>query len=525
MPISSSKDDGLSRHQALEQIQAESDFDVGILGGGINGACLYDVLCRRGYRVLLVDKADFASGTSQASGMLIWGGLLYLRNLDFLSVFQLSIDRDRMIREMPSRISPRLMRYLPSVGRGRSRFLVQAGLWLYWMMGLGNRCPPASETTFDEMELVRPDVVRGSLTYEEAFLDCSDARFVFRWIAPHRLPGHVALNYCAVSGEYAEADKNWHLDLEDMLSGKHYGARTRLVVNCAGVWTDQVNAEFGIRSPFRHALSKGVYLGVPRPLEHQSSLIFELNEHDDVITFLPWGPVSLWGPTETQVTSLSEGLMADGGDVDYLLEHYRRRFRRPLGREDIISIRCGIRPLVVDRDFDQKCYPLDLSRRQKVVRDSGRPWISCYGGKLTGCTRMASRVLRLVSKTIPPTGETGVPDDGWDRDLESTNFPGLADPIPSAAWCAKRELCCTLEDYLRRRTNIAQWVPRQGLGKNDEHVPVLRKFALHLAGGDRPLAEKLFERYRQNVVNTIDLLLAEDSSEAHEVGGLYSIQS
>jgi glycerol-3-phosphate dehydrogenase len=121
------KDSGLKRQQLFQRLQVEHEFDVVILGGGINGACLYDTLCRQGYKVLLLDKSDFSAGTSQSSGMMIWGGLLYLRNLDFSNVFELSSGRDQIIRQKTNWVSPERMRYLASAGTGRSKWWVQSG--------------------------------------------------------------------------------------------------------------------------------------------------------------------------------------------------------------------------------------------------------------------------------------------------------------------------------------------------------------------------------------------------------------
>ena len=92
-------------------------FDVAVIGGGINGVCLYHHLCEAGYSVLLLDKADFAGGTTQASGMMIWGGLLYLRTLDLGTVWRLSKARDRMLRDLNEWVKPCTFRYLP-VQRG-----------------------------------------------------------------------------------------------------------------------------------------------------------------------------------------------------------------------------------------------------------------------------------------------------------------------------------------------------------------------------------------------------------------------
>lgn len=483
----------------MQRLGTENDFDVIVLGGGINGACLYDSLCRQGYRVLLADKRDFASGTSQASGMMVWGGLLYLRNLDFSTVFKLSADRDRIVQDKARWVRAATMRYLPTVGVGRAKWWVQSGLWLYWLIGMARRRAPGWEKTFSELELIKPGFVKGALTYEEAVLDQSDARFVYRWLAAHHAGGQVALNYCDVTGTYNGVDKRWHLDLKDDLANGEYQIRAKMVVNCAGVWTDDVNASFGITSRFRHVFSKGVYLGIKRAEQHRSPLFFDLGEHNDIISLLPWGPISMWGPTETLVQNLSEGARASADDVEFLLAHYARRFRQAVGRDDIVSVRCGLRPLVVDRSYRGDDYPLDLSRREEVLIDVGQPWISCYGGKITGCTRMAAKAMKLIEKTVLPRGAISANDESMSHVSEQMVFPGLSQPMTSVAWATQHESCCTLDDYLRRRTNIAQWIPRGGLGENDANAALLKNIALQIAGGDAITAEKLFENYCEKI--------------------------
>lgn len=499
----------MTRQQQWERVQEETDFDVAILGGGVNGACLYDTLCRHRYKVLLIERGDFASGSSQSSGMMVWGGLLYLKNFDFSTVFQLSHDRDRMIAQKAGWMKPTMMRLISSAKDRRAAWWLYSGLWFYWLMGLGRRHRPYIEAAFPEMAMLRPGVVQKSLCYEEAFLNESDARFVFRWIAAQRAPGQITLNYCNAQGSYAAKEKRWYLELTDALSGSTHKIRAVMVVNCAGVWTDRVNAEFGIDSPFRHVLSKGVYLGLPRSGEHHSSLFFELNDQDDVITHVPWGPIALWGPTETPVQSIEEGFSTTREDIDFLLEQYALRYREPIGIGDVVSVRCGIRPLVVDKSYTLDCYPLDLSRRQEIVQHHDKPWISCYGGKLTGCMHMAEMALQRIKRSVAPTGEAGngVPDG--EMHVRQTRFPCIDQPVVSPAWSVEHEQCCTLEDYLRRRTNIAQWTACGGLGKNDAYARTLRDIALEIAGGEAQRAARLFDDYRKKMMNSLSPLFTE----------------
>ncbi|MDO5652532.1 MAG: FAD-dependent oxidoreductase, partial [Brachymonas sp.] len=486
----------MNRQTCLAYLEQAHDVDVVVLGGGINGACLYDRLCRQGYRVVLLDRSDFAAGTSQASGMMVWGGLLYLKNLHLASVWSLSRERDRLLAQQAQWVKPASMRYVCSPG-GRAQAFMHCGLWLYWLMGGGRRHTPRAESRFKEQALLQPGLATGSLLYEEAFLEQSDAGFVMRWLAPHQSPSHMALNYCeAQSAVYCAADKRWHMDLHDRLSGRSYQLRAAMVVNCTGIWSDRVNATFGIESPFRHVLSKGVYLGLPRHAEHQNSLFFDMGEHDDVITHVPWGPVALWGPTETAVASVEEGHTVTDDDVDFLLEHYARRYRQPLSRQDIVSVRCGIRPLVVHKDEKTDgVYPLDLSRRQEMVRDPHRPWISCYGGKMTDCMAMAHKVEKMLARSVQATGQKSAPAQVHTKPAELVDFPGLAQPVASATWCVENTMCCTLEDYLRRRTNISQWVHRAGLGKADVHAAAIKKAAFELAQGEQTRADAWFSAY------------------------------
>lgn len=498
----------MMRQEQWEQLQDEADFDVAILGGGVNGACLYDRLCRHGYKVLLIDKGDFASGSSQASGMMVWGGLLYLKNFDFSTVFQLSHDRDRMIAQKTHWMTPTTMRFVSSARDRRAAWWLYSGLWFYWLMGLGRRRTPYVRPAFPEIEMLRPSVAQKALCYEEAFLNESDARFVYRWIAAQRAPCQIALNYCSAKGCYASKNRRWHLELTDILSGKGHKIQVAMVVNCAGVWTDQVNADFGIDSPFRHVMSKGVYLGLPRSSKHHSPLFFELGCQDDVITHMPWGPIALWGPTETSVQTIQEGFSATREDIDFLLEQYNLRYREPIGISDIISVRCGIRPLVVDKSYTLDRYPLDLSRRQEIVQHHDKPWISCYGGKLTGCMHMAEMALQRITKSVAATGEACGNTLDWEIHAQKTSFPGINQSVVSPAWSAEHERCCTLEDYLRRRTNIAQWIPRGGLGKDDAHIETLKRIALEIAGGQADLATQLLDNYRRKITSDLDRLLA-----------------
>jgi len=491
------------------QTAGEEVFDVLILGGGITGASLYGTLCRQGWRTLLLDKGDFASGTSQSSGMMVWGGLLYLRAGDVLTVLRLSRSRDRMIGELTDWATPATFHYIPSLKGGLPSLFIGAGLGLYWLLGAGRRRLPGYRRDFAETVLLSQHSHRGAFCYEEALLTSSDARFVLHWLTSCQPPGRAAVNYCDVeSCEYARQEGLWRLELRDRLRGVTTGARARLIVNCAGVWADEVNRQQGIETPYRHALSKGVYLGLKRAGAHHSPLIFDMGEHDDVMTFVPWGTVALWGPTETAIGDIGEGLAPRPADIRFLLETANRHLRRKVGPEDIVSLRCGIRALAVNRDYVASRYPLKLSRRSIVHPERDLPWITAYGGKLTGSRELAGKIARMIRHrlptSLPPTGHAEASPE-----VVSCAFPGLDQPVAAPRWCREHEFCVTLEDYLRRRTNIAQWLPREGFGRNGENRDALLVAARELYAGDQTAAEEAVRRYEETVAIRFDKLVSE----------------
>ncbi len=527
-------------------------FDTAVIGGGINGASLYHRLRRAGYRAIVLDRGDFASGTSQASGMMVWGGLLYLRNFDLPAVIHFSKARDRMVHRQAESVSPLVLRFVPAAGGRLGKLPAMGALYFYWLLGRGRRRWPHVRSAYQEAGLLASP--RAALCFEEAMLRQSDSRFVLDRLAPGDGGAHAAaLNYAEVrGGVWSASDGLWRIEVRDTLTGRELEVRARAVANCAGVWTDGVNMRFGIRSPWRHAFSKGVYLVFQRAPEQDAGLVLEMGLEDDVVTSVPWGPVELWGPTETSLRDPEEGLRASPEDVSFLLDLRSRRLRGAGSKDAIVALRCGVRPLAVPAAHPAGGYPLDLSRRSRVVVDAERPWVSVYGGKLTGCAEVADRAMQGLRRHLPRSravpllaregrggggasrvgsGRLGEALDGAGDGAASAGPsgrgkgathappraehgtpaflpPGVEEGMPPPAWCRDHEFACTLEDYLRRRTNAAQWVPRGGLGRRDEHLGRLRAFAVELMGGDAARAEIELDRYRSRVAEDLDQILA-----------------
>ena len=482
----------------------DGQFDVVIVGAGINGAAVCHALTSGGYRVLLVDQGDVGGGTSQASTMLIWGGLLYLKNLELATVLALTRDRDRLVAEHAASVQARPLLYVPS--GGPPRIVVESALAAYWVMSAGIRARPHRLDQYEEQ--VHLADAGPAYAIEEAALVTSDARFVLEWaLAAERLGADVRNHVRVDTVESDGAGAGWRLRLCDGLTGVTSDVGARMVVNAAGCWTDAVNERAGITSPWRHLFSRGVSLAFPRPAWHTRHLVLDSLE-GDVMTLAPWGPVSLWGSTDAFHGHLAEARRPADVDVARLLRELNRHLRVPVGAADIISLRTGVRPVPVRRGRFESHRPSSLTRHHRLHLDQDHPWLSIYGGKLSGCLGLAADVCALVGQRVsppsPPPRPRGEPADAVPR--VTTTFPTLAEPVVSAAWAAAHEHCTSLDDYLRRRTNIAQWVPCGGFGANGEHADTLERIALEIHEGDTGLAERDLARYWRQVSDTEDLL-------------------
>jgi glycerol-3-phosphate dehydrogenase len=483
-------------------------FDVIIIGGGVQGACLYDKLVREGRRVLLVDRGDFGGGTSQASAMLIWGGFLYLKDFDIASVVCLSAARDRLLRQRAEQVEPQSVTFCFGEPSHRRPWTVHAALRLYWLLALGQRTMPHRLPRLPGHSFVRECSAKHCLGFEEGRLRLSDAQFVIHWIHAGNIGGrdNLAMNYCeAVDGSYDAGLDHWRVRLRDTLGRSAMEVSARWIVNAAGTGAERVDAQFQIESPWKHLLAKGVAITIARPEDHADVLVFDDEAKREGLSLVPWGPVSLWGSTEELVTSADNGWKAEPRDVTFLLDSLNSHLRVPLATRDVIALRSGVRAIVVPRGCTSG-DPLKLSKRWRVCRDRHRPWIIIFGGKLTACQSVAARTSALLSAGLGPPRfvQSGGVDDTPADEPEMTVFAGVS--VASPRWCVENQWCWTLEDYLRRRTNLAQWIPRGGLGTGDEHAEQLaefaRAFALPAVSPCGVLAE-----YRERIAREHDCVL------------------
>ena len=206
----------------------------------------------------------------------------------------------------------------------------------------------------------------------------------------------------------------------------------------------------------------------------------------------------MWGPTETAVGSLENGFRVEADDIRSLLAQANKNLNLNVDTSDIVSLRCGIRPLAVKRGYSADHHPFELSRKHLVHHDRANAAVAIYGGKLTSCRELARGVVARLKSQLRPSG---TPTSDGDAETIQGGDKCVSEP----SWCRDNELCLTLDDYLRRRSNIAQWVPRCGLGRDDSNLEEVIAAARAIEG---ERADASVERYRSRVREEYDTLLA-----------------
>ena len=374
-------------------------FDVLVVGAGINGAVSAAALASRGARVALVDRGDFAGFTSQESSNLVWGGFKYLENYELPLVRKLSMSRNRLMRTYPANVQE--IGFLAALGTTAPfpPALASAGAFAYWAIGnfKTNAPRPLSAESIERLEpVIDTTSVRGGVEYADAYLKDNDARFVFGFVRSAMDVGAVAANYVELMGARRHRSR-WRAELRDVESGRELHLDAKLVVNAAGPFIDDLNRSWQLRTNHRIVYSKGIHLVVDQLTPNPRVLAF-FDDTRRLFYVIPMGTRSVIGTTDTRVDSPFSEVTQE--DRSFLLEQINDRLdlATPLTADDVIAERCGVRPLVVENDGDDR-RDVDwtsLSRKHEIEVDHERQVVSIFGGKLTDCLNVGEEVAAAV---------------------------------------------------------------------------------------------------------------------------------
>ncbi len=390
----------------------DGTFDLLIVGGGITGAGVALDASLRGFRVALIDKGDFASGTSSASSKLVHGGIRYLEHGDFPLVYEALHERGRLLENAPHIVHP-LRFVIPfHAGARVPAWKWRVGLTLYDLLaGTSNvrrsRPLPLRSLRREEPWLL-PEGLRGGAAYFDAQMD--DARLCIEVMQSASAEGANVANYV----EAVALDRTG-ARVVDRRDGTEFTIRARQVVNAAGPWVDALCKRAGDSSGPYLKPSKGVHLiAEGRGL---TSAFLLLHPADGRVFFvIPWLGKTLVGTTDTFDADGPDRLAVTDADVAYLLEGHNRYLTPALERRDVLGAFAGLRPLIASRPGD----PSALSREFRLIESPGG-LISVAGGKYTTYRRMAEVVTDAVARRLRRTrrGRTaryrlnGTPRQPW----------------------------------------------------------------------------------------------------------------
>ncbi len=423
-----------ARKRRLQRLATEY-FDVLVIGGGVTGCGVALDAAGRGLSVALVEKRDFAAGTSSRSSKLIHGGLRYIEHLDFGLVREALHER----RLLAEKLAPHLVHAMPllfPLKRGvRDRLLMGAGLLLYdGLAGLHPAMPRhrhlSRRACVRAVPSLRDDAVTGGIRYFDAQVD--DARFAVTLAGTAQAHGAVCVSAVEVASFLHDGPRISGARVKDLEGGDELAIRARVVVNATGAWTTELERLAGVEDPLMVRPSKGVHIVVPKA-RIDSTLALILPTEKSVLFVLPWGEHWIIGTTDTDWEFGLDHPSATRGDVDYLLGHVNAVLREPLTTDDITAVYVGLRPLVATGSADTA----EISR-EHLVRRSAPGLVSIAGGKYTTYRIMARDAVDVAARDlpfdVPPSRSEDIPllgAVGWSQTaVRARLHPGAAELSP-----------------------------------------------------------------------------------------------
>ena len=375
-------------------------LDVLIIGAGINGSVSAASLSTAGLKVAVVDKGDFASGSSSASSNLIWGGIKYLENREYSLVWNLCASRNRLINAYPSRVRPVRFQLACPKGFRKSATLLYLGAWVYWYFGRCFTKTPKyiSKRVIDsDYPFILSDKLEGCIEYSDAFMPDNDARFCFQFIRKALQHDALALNYMSVEKLSRQQD-HWEIELRDRQTEENISARARLIINASGPYAEKICLQNDLNADKKIVWSKGVHLIVDRITKHEKIFAFFADDGRPFF-LLPMGNRSCIGTTDTRIDKLPAVVTDE--DRDFILCNINRqlKLKDKLSKDKIIAERVGVRPLVVDKSGeDENADWTKLSRKHVISNDAEQNFISIYGGKFTDCINIGNAIRQAASR-------------------------------------------------------------------------------------------------------------------------------
>jgi len=470
------------------QCFGDTPWDVLVIGGGIVGAGVARDAAMRGLRVALVDRHDFAFGTSSRSSRLLHGGLRYLALGRVGLVHEASVEKLTLHRIAPHLASP-LPFLFPTYRRTPwVRWQLSIGVRIYDLLCGRRNLGPSSTLSPGQMVEKLPDINRENLTGGVRYFDglTSDARLTLDTLRSAVRHDACIRNYTSLVNAEPIAD-GWKCRVRDEDTAEEIDVDTKTVVNAAGCWADRMP-----HSRVKLRLTKGVHLVVDQERFPASEAVV-MAEGKRILFVIPWGDRVILGTTDTDYDGSLEDVATDDEDVAYILDVTNRTFPPAcLQPSDVLSHWAGVRPLIAS-GTEKKGSPSNTSRNHQI-RMSLPGWIDVAGGKLTTYRLMAEqtvdRIEKLLSLSLPKCRTAQEPL----LDPAATTFSGVLPPpvtLEAVKHYCTDEWARHLDDVMLRRSSWHYYHPQdQAIA---EQVAAWMKDLLHW---DDATCETELDRFR-----------------------------
>lgn len=460
-------------------------FDLVIVGGGIAGAGIAQNAASRGLSVCLLEKDDFASGTSSKTTKLIHGGLRYLEQLRVKLTAQLCKERALL-----ERLAPHMVRdfsfILPLTKQHAFlNFKAGLGLTLYDLVAWSaltkhNHRRIGKKETFAKAPALDRNLVDGGLEFHDCITD--DARIVLSVIKSACDAGAVALNYCQTSGiDYDRGSGVYTIGVRDRYNGRDISICARAIVNATGVWSDEVCKLVDGKWRDRITPSKGTHIIVPPSVFETNTALFLPTGDDRYVFVVPWHRALMIGTTDERYTGDIDSPVPTTEEIDYLLRVVNSyTTTQKLQRSQVIASFAGLRPLV--RFDDENSNDTSSMSREHLIWEMENGMVAVAGGKLTSYRLMAEEVIQ---KVLPRLGRSVA--------------PSKTETMMLGGWESK-------DDYLTRSAAISMSARKQSLD------PATIEHLLSNYGADAQLVVDIVERnsaYAERICPDFPAIMAE----------------
>lgn len=471
----------ITRQEILNELGSNAQpWDVMIIGGGATGLGAAVEAASRGYRTLLVERFDFAKGTSSRSTKLVHGGVRYLEQLNITLVSDALRERGHMLRNAPHLVHDQQFvvpaysyASLPYYGFG-----LKVYEWLSGKLSLGRSEILSAKSTAEKLPGIRRDGLRGGILYHDGQFD--DSRYAIALLRTLQDLGGTAINYVEAVGLLESGGKVCGIKARDAETGSEFELQAKSVINACGVFVEGTLSMDHHKHNQLVAVSQGTHFVLPQSfLPGNTALMIPKTADGRVLFAIPWHGATIVGTTDESVDSATVEPRPMDSEKNFILEHIQRYFGHAPRSEEILSVWSGLRPLV--KKGHAKTSKLS---RDHTILVSPTGLITVTGGKWTTYRRMGfdtinracevaalpqatSRTLDLKLHGWTMDGTTG--DPAWENvygtDLRAVRALSAGEPALDAlihprlpfrmrevVWAARYEMARTVEDVLARRT-------------------------------------------------------------------------